>query len=58
MSIRSLGCFGFDEVGLVSPKKSWPNDTGIRASKHFELTAKKLKHLIQFPKQFLNQILL
>ena len=56
MSIRSLGCFGFDEVGLVSPKKSWPNDKGIRASKHFELIAKKLKHLIQFPKQFLNQI--
>ena len=42
MSIRSLGCFGFDEVGLVNPKKSWPNDKGIRASKHFELIAKKL----------------
>ena len=42
MSIRSLGCFGFDEVGLVSPKKSWPNDTGIRAPKHFEKMKKIL----------------
>ena len=49
MSIRSLGCFGFDEVGLVSPKKSWPNDTGIRASKHFELTAKKVKTFNSIP---------
>ena len=49
MSIRSLGCFGFDEVGLVSPKKTWPNDTGIRASKHFELTAKKVKTFNSIP---------
>ena len=43
MSIRSLGCFGFDEVSLVSPKKKCPNDKRIRASKHFELIAKKVK---------------
>ena len=49
MSIRSLGCFGFDEVGLVSPKKSWPNDKGIRASKHFELIAKKVKTFNSIP---------
>ena len=49
MSIRSLGCFGFDEIGLVSPKKSWPNETGIRASKHFELTAKKVKTFNSIP---------
>jgi len=49
MSIRSLGCFGFDEVGLVSPKKSWPNDKGIRASKHFELIAKKVKIFNSIP---------
>ena len=49
MSIRSLGCFGFDEVGLVNPKKSWPNDKGIRASKHFELIAKKVKIFNSIP---------
>ncbi len=49
MSIRSLGCFGFDEVGLVSPKKTWPNNKGIRASKHFELIAKKVKTFKTIP---------
>ena len=49
MSIRSLGCFGFDEVGLVSPKKSWPNDKGIRASKYFELIANKVKTFKSIP---------
>ena len=49
MSIRSLGCFGFEEVGLVSPKKPWPNNKGIRSSKHFELIAKKTKTFNSIP---------
>ena len=49
MSIRSLGCFGFEEVGLVSPKKPWPNDKGIRSSKHFESVAKKVKTFNSIP---------
>jgi len=49
MSIRSLGCFGFEEVGLVSPKKPWPNDKGIRSSKHFESIAKKVKTFNSIP---------
>ena len=49
MSIRSLGCFGFEEVGLVSPKKPWPNDKGIRSSKHFEPIAKKVKTFNSIP---------
>ena len=49
MSIRSLGCFGFDEVGLVSPKKLWPNYKGIRASKHFEFIASKVKTFNSIP---------
>ena len=49
MSIRSLGCFGFEEVGLVSPKKPWPNDKGISSSKHFESVAKKVKTFNSIP---------
>ena len=49
MSIRSLGCFGFEEVGLVSPKKPWPNEKGIRSSKHFESIAKKVKTFNSIP---------
>ena len=49
MTIRSLGCFGFEEVGLVSPKKPWPNDKGISSSKHFESVAKKVKTFNSIP---------
>ena len=49
MSIRSLGCFGFDEIGLVNPKKPWPNDKGIRSTKHFESVAKKVKTFYSIP---------
>src|SRR6056300_1926307 len=49
MYILSLCCFGFEEVGLVSPKKPWPNDKGIRSSKHFEPIAKKVKTFNSIP---------
>ena len=43
MSLRSLGCFGFDNLILVNPRNSWPNEKGIRASKHFSDLANKIK---------------
>jgi tRNA/rRNA methyltransferase len=49
MSIRSLGCFGFDDINLINPKKVWPNDKGIRSSKHFESIAKKVKTFKSIP---------
>jgi tRNA/rRNA methyltransferase len=49
MSIRSLGCFGFEDINLINPKKVWPNDKGIRASKHFESIAKKIKTFSSIP---------
>ena len=35
MSLRSIGCFGFENLSLVSPRKIWPNDKGIKSAKHF-----------------------
>src|SRR5210317_2532321 len=49
MSIRSLGCFGFEDINLINPKKVWPNDKGIRSSKHFESIAKKVKTFKSIP---------
>ena len=43
MSLRSLGCFGFENLILVNPRNSWPNEKGIRASKHFSDLANKIK---------------
>ena len=43
MSLRSLGCFGFENLILVNPRNSWPNEKGIRASKHFSDLAKNIK---------------
>ncbi len=43
MSLRSLGCFGFENLALVNPRNPWPNEKGIRASKHFYNLASKIK---------------
>ena len=43
MSLRSIGCFGFENLSLVSPRKIWPNDKGIKSAKHFSSLVKKVK---------------
>tara|TARA_B100000927_G_scaffold141987_1_gene114510 strand:+ start:246 stop:932 length:687 start_codon:yes stop_codon:yes gene_type:complete len=43
MSIRSIGCFGFDQLDLVNPRNLWPNDKGVKSAKHFEKIAQKVK---------------
>ena len=43
MSLRSIGCFGFESLSLVSPRKIWPNDKGIKSAKHFSSLVKKVK---------------
>ena len=43
MAIRSIGCFGFDKLDLVNPKNLWPNEKGLRATKHFEKIAHKVR---------------
>lgn len=43
MSIRSIGCFGFEKLDLVNPRNNWPNEKGLNSSKHFEKIAKKVR---------------
>tara|TARA_B100000530_G_scaffold322045_1_gene256654 strand:- start:155 stop:841 length:687 start_codon:yes stop_codon:yes gene_type:complete len=50
MSIRSIGCFGFDKLDLVNPRNVWPNEKGLNSSKHFGLIAKKVRTFSSIPK--------
>ena len=43
MSIRSIGCFGFEKLDLVNPRNNWPNEKGLNSSKHFKKIAKKVR---------------
>tara|TARA_Y100000768_G_C23883585_1_gene636475 strand:- start:258 stop:944 length:687 start_codon:yes stop_codon:yes gene_type:complete len=43
MSIRSIGCFGFNKIDLVNPRNYWPNEKGLSSSKHFSTIAKRVK---------------
>ena len=43
MSLRSIGCFGFENLSLVSPRTIWPNDKGIKSAKHFSSLVKKVR---------------
>ena len=59
MSIRSIGCFGFENLDLVNPRNLWPNDKGLKSAKHFEKIAKKVKTFyIHSRLQYKNLILL
>ena len=49
MSIRSIGCFGFEQLDLVNPRNIWPNDKGIKSAKHFEKIAQKVKTFSSIP---------
>ena len=49
MSIRSIGCFGFENLDLVNPRNLWPNDKGLKSAKHFERIAKKVKTFPSIP---------
>ena len=49
MSIRSIGCFGFEQLDLVNPRNIWPNEKGIKSAKHFEKIAKKVKTFSSIP---------
>ncbi|RZO88612.1 MAG: hypothetical protein EVA57_04760 [alpha proteobacterium HIMB59] len=49
MSIRSIGCFGFENLDLVNPRNLWPNDKGLKSAKHFEKIAKKVKTFTSIP---------
>ena len=49
MSIRSIGCFGFDQLDLVNPRNIWPNDKGVKSAKHFEKIAQKVKIFPSIP---------
>lgn len=43
MSLRSIGCFGFENLSLINPRTIWPNDKGIKSAKHFSSLVKKVK---------------
>ncbi len=43
MSLRSIGCFGFENLTLINPRKIWPNNKGIKSAKHFSHLVKKVK---------------
>ncbi len=49
MSIRSIGCFGFNKIYLVNPRNPWPNEKGLNSSKHFTSIAKKVKTFSSIP---------
>jgi len=49
MSIRSIGCFGFEQLHLVNPRNPWPNDKGIKSAKHFTRIAHKVKTFLTIP---------
>ena len=49
MSIRSIGCFGFEQLDLVNPRNIWPNEKGIKSAKHFEKIAQKVKTFSSIP---------
>ena len=50
MSIRSIGCFGFDKLDLVNPRNVWPNEKGLSSSKHFESIARRVRTFNSIPK--------
>ena len=55
MSIRSIGCFGFEQLDLVNPRNIWPNDKGIKAAKHFEKIAQKvIRHAVLTAHMWVN----
>jgi len=43
MSLRSIGCFGFENLSLINPRKIWPNNKGIKSAKHFSTLVKNVK---------------
>ena len=43
MSLRSIGCFGFENLSLINPRKIWPNDKGVKSAKHFSSLVNKVK---------------
>ena len=49
MSLRSIGCFGFEYLSLINPRKIWPNDKGLKSAKHFSSLSKKVKTYKSIP---------
>ena len=49
MSLRSIGCFGFENLSLINPRKIWPNDKGLKSAKHFSSLSKKVKTYKSIP---------
>ena len=43
MSLRSIGCFGFENLSLINPRKIWPNEKGLKSAKHYSSLSKKVK---------------
>ena len=49
MSLRSIGCFGFENLSLINPRKIWPNEKGLKSAKHFSSLSKKIKTYKSIP---------
>ena len=49
MSLRSIGCFGFENLSLINPRKIWPNEKGLKSAKHFSSLSKKVKTYKSIP---------
>jgi rRNA methylase len=45
MSLRSIGCFGFENLSLINPRKIWPNEKGLKSAKHFSSLSKKVRNV-------------
>ncbi len=54
MSIRAIGCFGFKNFSIISPRHSWPNKEGLNAAKHFSSIVKKTKVFNSIPEAIKN----
>ena len=49
MSLRSIGCFGFENLSLINSRKIWPNEKGLKSAKHFSFLSKKVKTYKSIP---------